>query len=223
MVARRYDICPERGTPFPCTISVLSLPDGVPHWGLVAEFLRLRKKVFIDQKDWNLTHVNGVEFEQYDTLLSCYIIAHRGSEVLGGGRLRRTDERTGQHYTYMINDAHKGMLPGMPSGLCFQDPPVHPDWWEFTRFAVKDNNPGVADGIMRVCNAYLYDMGAKHCLFLGPPAFLRFARHLGRDATPLGPVVGNKDGRFLAFSCEVTPPVYAQSLLDADPGDMASC
>ena len=34
---------------------------------LYSDFLKARKSVFIDQKEWDLPHTEGMEFDQYDT------------------------------------------------------------------------------------------------------------------------------------------------------------
>lgn len=195
-------------------VSIIELPGGVRDADLVAAFMRFRKSVFVDQMAWPLRHIEGSEFEQYDTFDTTYIVAHRGREVLGGARLKRTDATYGRGsvvYSYMIRDAFLGLLPGMPSALCNDDPPVDSKIWELTRFVSDEKAPGCSEAILRAANSFLYERGATSCLFLGPPAFLRMARRLGWSSCPMGPIVGNSDGRFLAFSCGVvSPEVFAQ-------------
>lgn len=189
-------------------IEALKLPEGSSRWPLVMRFYELRKQVFVNDMKWQLFHHDGIEFEQYDTLDTVYLVAHRGSEVVGGARLKRTDcaHGSGKYvYTYMIKDACLGLLDGMPQDLCYGEPPVDHDIWELTRFTVV-GGPGVAEGILRKANQYLHQHGGKACLFLGPPAFMRMAKRMGFTPEPMGPVSGNHDGRFLAFKCEVIPP-----------------
>lgn len=189
-------------------ISILRLPHHATKWELVVKFLELRKSVFIDEMDWGLVHSDGIEFEQYDFIGAIYIIAHRDTEVLGGARLVRTDNAIGNgsvSYSYMIRDACLGFLPGMPHELCDKPAPVSPQIWELTRL-VSTGDPGVAESILRASNRFLHLIGAQKCLFLGPPGFLRMAKKMGFDASPLGKIQGNKDGRFLAFSCDVLTP-----------------
>lgn len=171
--------------------------------------MRFRKRVFVDRMEWPLAHAEGIEFEQYDTLNTTYVIAHHDGEILGGGRLKRTDATFGSGtlvYSYMIRDAHLGLLPNMPARLCAENPPVDSTVWELTRFVAAEKPEGLAEAILRQANAFLHERCARSCLFLGPPAFLRMAKRLGWSPEPLGPIVGNDDGRFLAFSCEVIPP-----------------
>lgn len=189
-------------------IEIIELPKDVRRFNLVAAFFHLRKQVFVDRMSWPLHHSEGIEFEQYDTFDTAYVIAHRDGEVVGGARLKRTDKMHGDGkivYSYMIRDAHLGLLPGMPENLCSEAPPVEPESWELTRFTSLPID-GLAAGILECANDFLYISGATRCLFLGPPAFLRMANRLGWQPSPLGEVVGNADGRFLAFSCDVREP-----------------
>ena len=189
-------------------VSVLRLPWNITDWDLVTAYLRFRKAVFIDDLKWDLSEVHGIEFEQYDTFDTVYIVAHAGREVLGGARLKRTDCRHGTgnlSYSYMIRDACRNLLPGMPTNLCFSPPPVDKSIWELTRLAtIRD--PKMGQAVLRAANRFLHSIQARTCLFLGPPAFMRMARRMGFDPIAMGPVTGNHDGRFVAFECAVVPP-----------------
>ena len=198
-------------------VSVISIPNGAKDWPLVMKFLQLRKEVFIDGLRWPLHHDNLLEYEQYDTITSVYLIAHKGDTVLGGGRLVRTDRRQSAGRvvnTYMIRDAYLNNLPGLPAEICDEEPPVDPHVWEFSRFATIGNDTRIADAILQVGIGYLRMQKAQKCLFLGPPAFMRMARRMGYKATPLGKVVSNDDGRFLAFSCGLEPCESKRSQVD---------
>ena len=135
--------------------------------------------------------------------------------MVGGAGLKRTDATWGQGkfvYSYIIRDACRGLLPGMPTDLCYEKPPVDPAAWELTRFAAQA--PGVGDAILRRVNEFLFQQGATRCLALGSPAFMRMAARAGWPVSKLGPLSGNHDGQFLAFECSVVNPaqVAAQSL-----------
>lgn len=186
-------------------VTTVRFPQDIEKWYLVSDFLRKRKTIFVDRLKWKLFHADGMEFEQYDTLSSVYIIAHDDGEVLGGVRLIRTDQAqsTGKVvYTYMIRDACLGLLPGLPDDLCWEEPPMDPDMWEATRMAVFSRKLQYTDLVYAI-NEFLKTAGAKECLFLGPPAFYRMSKMSGFDAKPIGPVTGNEDGKFLVFSCPV--------------------
>ena len=192
-------------------VEVVRLPHDMHRFDLVASFFRLRKQIFVDRMAWPLHHAEGIEFEQYDTFDTIYIIAHRDGEAVGGARLKRTDCLFGGGtvvYSYMIRDAHLGLLPGMPTNLCHGEPPVDPQAWELTRFAALPV-AGLAEAILETSNQYLHEVGATDCLFLGPPAFLRMAQRLGWTPRPMGDLVSNDDGKFLAFACAVREPQMA--------------
>lgn len=187
------------------TISILKIPEGLPQWNLVADFLKLRRRVFMDQMSWELIETGGMEYEQYDTLEAVYVLVHDQGTLLGGARLLRTTHRVGvgRHtYSYMIRDARLGLLPGLPSDLCDEEPPVDPAIWELTRFAAP-SSVGLGADILNAVNSFLKSAGATSCLFLGPPAFMRMAKSMGYSPKAMGKIVGNKDGRFLAFACAV--------------------
>ncbi|MFN3525107.1 MAG: acyl-homoserine-lactone synthase [Paracoccus sp. (in: a-proteobacteria)] len=195
----------------PVEVEIVVLPRDLDRFDLVASFFRLRKKIFVDRMAWPLHHAEGIEFEQYDTFDTAYVIAHRAGRAVGGARLKRTDHCFGGGkvvYSYMIRDAHLGLLPGMPQNLCHTDPPVDSRAWELTRFAALPL-PGLAEQILDAANEYLRQVGATDCLFLGPPAFLRMANRLGWTPRRLGDLVGNSDGKFLAFACAVRPACAA--------------
>lgn len=189
------------------TVTIQSIATGTDQWTYVTEFLKLRKQVFMDEMSWDLNHYKSMEYEQYDRLDAVYVLAHRDGKLLGGARLLRTDREIGigrVRYSYMIRDAVLGILDGLPTNLCTSAPPQSPKIWELTRLATL-REAGVAEAILQATDTFLKTQNAITCLFLGPPAFLRMAKSLGWAPQPLGPIVGNKDGRFLAFHCPVLP------------------
>ena len=72
-------------------ITVQSMLTGTERWDLVANFLKLRREVFIERMEWPLYQADSMEFEQYDRVDTYYLIAHTAGQVLGGARLLRTD------------------------------------------------------------------------------------------------------------------------------------
>lgn len=196
------------------TVELICLPRDMARFDLVTSFFKLRKQIFVDRMAWPLHHAEGIEFEQYDTFDTVYVIAHRDGQAVGGARLKRTDTSFGAGkvvYSYMIRDAHLGLLPGMPTNLCHEDPPVDAGAWELTRFAALPL-PGLAESILEAANTHLHAVGASECLFLGPPAFLRMAARLGWTPRPMGDLVSNDDGKFLAFACAVRGPSAAMTV-----------
>lgn len=186
-------------------VRVVQCPRDMGHWHLVNDYLKLRKAVFVDRMSWPLFHAENLEFEQYDTFDTVYVVATLNDEVVGGARLRRTDQITGTgqvQYTYMIRDACLGILPGLPRGLCYETPPLDNQVWELTRLVV--NGPhDVSPMIFNKMNDFLRSVGAESVLFLGSPAFQRMANSLGWTVRQLGPVSSNSDGTFQVFECPV--------------------
>lgn len=102
----------------------------------------------------------------------------------------------------MIRDAFVERI-NLPSILCDTEPLTDPKSWELTRLVSVNNDAKTAHDILEAANDFIKMEGGERCLFLGPPAFMRMAKSYGYKPEPLGPVVGNQDGRFLAFSCDV--------------------
>lgn len=187
-------------------ISVTSIEEAPARWDLVRAFLVLRRRVFIDQMDWSLRSHDDLEFEQYDTLGHAhYVIAHEKGKVLAGARLLRCDVSIGTgsvSYSYMIRDAFRGIID-LPTDICWEEPPTDAQSWELTRL-VSDNAPQtVVRSVLDAANDHIREQGGRQCLFLGGPGFLRMARNYGYAPKPLGDIVSNPSGRFLAFACPI--------------------
>ncbi len=189
------------------SIKIIRFPEDLSSWHLVTEYLKLRKQVFVDRLSWPLFYADELEFEQYDSFGTTYVICLDGDKVIGGARLRRTDKHAGHgalRYTYMIRDACLGILPGLPHNLCDEIPPLDPNVWELTRMIV--NGPQeLTQRVLEEVNLFLLQEGATSCMFLGSPAFMRMARRLSWPARRMGPVCGNADGRFQVIECPVRP------------------
>ena len=187
------------------TVQVIRCPEDLNRWHLVNDYLKLRKAVFVDRLEWPLFYAENLEFEQYDTFDTIYVIASVDGQVVGGARLRRTDQVSGTgaiQYSYMIRDACLGILPGLPQELCHDLPPTCERTWEITRMVVTGPRE-VSRMILAQINAFLSEEGADTVLFLGSPAFKRMASTLAWPVKQLGPVTGNTDGVFQVFECPV--------------------
>ena len=177
-------------------------------WNLVSALMELRQSIFIDRLKWDLTGHDRLEFEQYDNIgRATYIVAHEDGRVIAGARLLRCDSSIGLgtvSYSYMIRDAVLGIID-LPRNLCWEEPPTDAGSWELTRLVSIDPNPRTTQRILNTANDHIRDLGGRQCLFLGAPSFLRMARSYGYAPRPLGGIVSNRDGRFLAFACSVRP------------------
>ena len=80
-----------------------------------------------------------MEWDQYDTALTRYVITHDHGRVLSASRLNPCDFESAGH-SYMIRDAVLGRLAGIPADI-LASPPVDPLIWEATRFTVDPGLP----------------------------------------------------------------------------------
>ena len=177
---------------------------------LLCDFLQLRHDIFVEKLSWELTTIGGLEVEEYDTEDAIFIVAvdNETQKVVGGARLLRTDHEmsacafSDETVTYMIKDAFEGKLDGIPAQITLEQPPTSKAIWELTRL-ISTGGAVVVEAILFEAQRILKTKMATECLFLGPPSFMRMARKMGFQPKPLGPVVEEQSGKYLAFSCNV--------------------
>lgn len=171
--------------------SVLSFMN-MHHYGdLLVNFMRARKRTFIDRLNWSLPESEGMEFDQYDTPLCRWIVIHEFGEVLGGIRLTPTTARCGI-YTYMLRDAQKGILQEIPTDVLFFEAPVSNSIWEASRLFILDDVPAhrrlhVQMLLMETLSKSSAELGAKQVIGIVPVVWSRWLRRLDLDAVPVGP------------------------------------
>lgn len=107
---------------------------------LVAQFLNLRKKVFIDALGWDVPQASDYEFDQYDTPHSRIVLVTLGKRIVAGMRLIPSTARVGI-YSYMLRDAQDGKLPGLPDTVLSQKAPVSETVWEGSRVFILPDIP----------------------------------------------------------------------------------
>ena len=91
---------------------------------LLAAMFRQRYDVFIKEKGWRLKSYNGLEFDQYDTAQTIYLMEFDpDGEIVASMRMNRTDG------PYMLADIF--------SEVCEVPIPRGPDVWELTRGALS--------------------------------------------------------------------------------------
>lgn len=174
---------------------------------LLPDLLRARKVAFIDKRGWDLPHVRGMEYDQYDTPASVWSAIHEEGRVVAGVRLTPTDHRVGI-YTYMIKDAQDGKLPGMPTELLDGAAPVDPDVWECTRVFVLDDQPiknrllaqrKVPEAMMNMGKF----VGAKSLIAITPDNWPRWYPRFDLRAKGIGPILEMEDGNYQCVEIEV--------------------
>ncbi|KEO60116.1 acyl-homoserine-lactone synthase [Thioclava indica] len=167
------------------------------------DFLRLRKKVFVDQLGWDVPHNNDVEMDQYDTPLAHYSIVIKDGEVVGGARAMPTTAIWGPN-TYMLRDAHLGKLAHIPAEV-LPDDIASESVWECTRLVISDTLSTqverttclrlIVDGLVERA----MERGADEMICLSSLALMRALRQVGHDVTRMGPIYRNdEDGRSYA-------------------------
>lgn len=160
------------------------------HGDLLVEYLKARRKVFIDRLGWNLPQAEGLEFDQYDTPFCRWIVIHEFGEVLGGVRLTPTTARCGL-YTYMLRDAQRGILENIPRDVLFFEAPVARRIWEASRLFISEAVParrrGAIQGVlMNQMGTTAAALGATQVIGIVPAVWSRWLRRLGLDAVPVG-------------------------------------
>lgn len=171
--------------------SVLSFTNMHEYGELLVNYLRARHEVFIERLKWNVPQTEGMEFDQYDTPMCRWAIVHEYGEVLAGVRMMPTTARCGV-YSYMLRDAQKGLLEGIPTDVLFFDAPVEDRVWEASRLFITDSVPAdrrhaVQALLMEQMSGIAQANRASHVIGIVPAVFSRWLRRLGLGAVPVGP------------------------------------
>ncbi|MDG4650210.1 acyl-homoserine-lactone synthase [Roseibacterium sp. SDUM158017] len=160
------------------------------HGDLLVKYLEARRSIFVDRLHWSVQQAEGLEFDQYDTPHCRWVILHEFGKVLGGARLLPTTASCGI-YSYMLRDAQNGALADIPTDVLFFKAPVDPAVWEASRFFITEAVPAVRRTAVQ---SILFDQmsetaranGASYILGIVPGIWSRWARRLGKGATPIG-------------------------------------
>lgn len=164
------------------------------------DFLRLRKRFFVDVLGWDIPHNDEVEMDQYDNPLAHYSLVLRDNQVIGGARAMATTACWGSH-TYMLRDAVAGRLSSIPNQVMNAEVET-PNIWECTRLVMSDEVTGhhdraqclqlIVDGLVSVANRH----GGDELMSLSPLPLMRTLRQLGFAAERIGePYFNPGDGR----------------------------
>ena len=180
---------------------------------LCANYLKARREVFIDTKGWDLPQTEGMEFDQYDTPLSRWVVVHEYGRVLAGMRLTPTTAQCGQ-YTYMLRDAQRGLLENIPADVLFMEAPVRRDIWEATRLFVvasvsSQRRLVIQTILLEHMAASARELGATAIIGIVPAVFSRWMKRIGMNATPIGPAMEIDRDRTQAALMSVVNPYDA--------------
>ena len=164
------------------------------HGELFANMLRARHELFIVHNKWNLPEALGMEYDQYDTPASRWVVVHdEMGRVLAGNRLTPTTAKCGI-YTYMIRDAQRGLIDTIPPNLLYEEAPVSETIWESSRLFVAHDVPA---SIRRQVHARLIheigrsarDLGASQCITLLAATWPRWSKRVHVKMEAMGPVM----------------------------------
>ncbi len=89
--------------------------------GLLEEFQKFRKRLFLDDLGWKLANVDGREIDQFDREDAIYCILRQDGHIVAGFRAIRTD------FPYLAEEI-------FPQLATLKPYPKRPDYWEISRF-----------------------------------------------------------------------------------------
>lgn len=168
------------------------------HGELFANYMRARRELFIVHNKWDLPEAMGMEYDQYDTPASRWVVVHDDlGRVLAGNRLTPTTMKVGM-YSYMIRDAQRGLLDTIPANLLHDAAPVGETIWESSRLFVSHTVPmaerrKVHQRLVEELEKSARLLGATHCLTLLNANWPRWCGRVGVKMAAMGPVM-NIDG-----------------------------
>jgi len=174
-------------------VTIVSFATMHQYGDLLPNFLRARKKVFIDELHWELPTTEGMEFDQYDTPFARWLIVHEYGEILGGLRLSPTTAQCGI-YSYMLRDAQEGILENIPTDVLHIKAPVKNTVWEGTRLFICDSvsasrRLGIQYLLIRNLLSAAKELGAEHLIGFVPSHWHRWIRRMGLQAVAIGPKI----------------------------------
>ncbi len=171
---------------------------------LFDEMFRQRKKVFIDQKKWDLKPIDGEfeydEFDRDDAVYVCSLLPD--GSLAGSARFLNT---TTEH---MAGSVFQGMFPG----LMIRSPTI----WEITRFAVPDDRRLQPNGVSRAaCELLLgiclfgleYGVSQMTAIYEAPLA--RMFKKCGLDHIILGRHRSDEHGALHFALCDISRELEA--------------
>ncbi|QAX29300.1 acyl-homoserine-lactone synthase [Leisingera sp. NJS204] len=175
-------------------------------------FLALRKLKLVDELGWGLVHDGHFEQDQYDRTGAVYSIVTQGGRVIAGARAASCAGNDG-YWTYMLQDARDGKIPGIPGGL-LNDYPETNLTWECTRFVMDETradqaHPSIETKLVvaGLCRA-AFGLGASELMSLSPqglgPLLRRFGYQIRREAA--------------RYNCEDDGRQYRAFRMECDPG-----
>ncbi|KZK99170.1 acyl-homoserine-lactone synthase [Pseudovibrio sp. Ad26] len=167
------------------------------HGDLWLQHLKLRKALFVDQMGWKIPHNNLIEWDEYDTGNTRYVISHKDGKVVAASRFNPCNhDACGR--SYMIRDAQLGRLSNFPN-LKIDALPTDTVTYEATRFTTDpllskhDRSRALEHNALSLAEA-AQELGASRLIALMHPGFARWLSRIGLATHPIGPTVEGSDG-----------------------------
>jgi len=192
------------------------------HGSAFYDFLKLRKRFFVDGLGWNLPTDGVVEMDQYDTPNCYYSVVLSDGKLVAGARTQCSTAMWNGS-SCMLRDAVTTGLPGIPKDI--MDVAVcGPNVWECTRLAVSDDLRSVQlrthsialaiDGLIRT----ILENGGDTMISFTLLPLQRTFQFMGVDAHRISePYTCADDGRqYAVFRAKVERPVDRLTELGID-------
>lgn len=166
------------------------------------QYLRIRKRFFVDSLGWDIPHNDDVEMDQYDNPCAHYTLVMCGSTVVAGARVMATTASWGRH-SYMLRDAWRGQIDIPPSVV--SEEIATDDVWEITRLVISDEvgtQAERADCLSLVLGRaveLVLEQGGRELISLSPVPLARTLRQLGFPVRRVGEPYRETDGRRYAM------------------------
>jgi len=171
---------------------------------MLDEFYQLRKRIFVDQLEWELSHPNGRERDQYDREDAEYVLALRDGVCVGGLRMASTTTSfnvEGKPYSYMLRDAVKGRLGSFPTNATSYAP-TDSTVWELTR-VISGKSPVELRNLLWQARMRLITKGVKECVFITRPVVTKVSKAWGYNMSVTGPVLDFGTMKAGAVRCNI--------------------
>ena len=181
----------------------LNFEDSYLYGDALNQFYKLRKKHFVDKLEWNLTHNDRIEMDQYDNPNAHYILCMHNGIVIGGARLISTQSMWGES-SYMLKDAMLGKISSIPDNV-FDKCIEKRDIWEGSRLVISDDvvshtlRAAILYSIIKEIVEFLRDNNSTQLLTFSPVTLRRKVSAMGFPVIQAGsPFRGFEDSRTYA-------------------------
>ena len=169
---------------------------------LVHEHLQKRRILFHEKLGWDIPRTEHIEQDQYDRGETVYVLVERAGRVEAYARLMPTTAKVSYgavEYSYMIRDATRGMLPGIPDDILgARVPPQAASIWEASRVEASGRAALVA--LFLTIAEYLEEVGADELISFTRKNFDAIVRAIGFDAAVIGEPVYYEGKPYCAIS-----------------------